>query len=108
MGDRSRIHGQHREPLCGTVAFRYRAGTETYELLTPNGAAYVMIYYALIVDPNLERKDLAGLGSRLKLHSGWKYQARALESPLDVATKNKEAVMLQDELQNSYQRHKAP
>lgn len=88
--------------------FRNWAGTEIYELLAPGGAAYVMISYALIVDPTLTKQDLPTLGSRLKLPTGWTYQARVLTQAMDVKTVNQEAVMIQDELQNSYQRYKTP
>jgi hypothetical protein len=84
--------------------FEFRAGAEIYELLAPNGSIYVMQSYAQIVDPNLTESDLAGLGARLTLPTGWSYRARTLEVPLLVRTPG-EATVVQDELQNTYSRY---
>lgn len=84
--------------------FEFRTGAEVYELLAPNGSAYVMQSYAQTVDPSLSEGDLAGLGARLMLPAGWTYRARTLESPLVVSTPG-EATVVQDDLQNTYSRH---
>ena len=84
--------------------FEFRAGAEIYELLAPNGSIYVMQSYAQIVDPALTESDLAGLGARLTLPTGWSYRARTLEAPLLVTTRG-EATVVQDELQNTYSRY---
>lgn len=84
--------------------FEFRAGAEIYELLAPNGAIYVMQSYAQIVDPALTESDLAGLGARLTLPTGWSYRARTLDAPLLVTTRG-EATVVQDELQNTYSRY---
>jgi hypothetical protein len=84
--------------------FEFAAGAEIYELLAPDGAAYVMQSYAQIVDPRLTESDLPGLGARLTLPAGWQYRARTLESPLVVRTPG-EATVVQDELQNTYSRY---
>jgi hypothetical protein len=84
--------------------FEFRAGSEIYELLAPDGSVYVMQSYAQIVDPGLSESDLAGLGARLTLPTGWEYRARTLESPLVVITLG-EATVVQDDLQNTYSRH---
>lgn len=82
----------------------YWAGSEVYELISPDSAVYVMQSYAQIVDENLIEADLPGLGSRLELPDGWTYNVRILEEPL-MLSNILDAVVLQDELENSYQRH---
>jgi hypothetical protein len=74
-----------------------------FELRAPNGARYVMQSYSQIVDPTLSIEDLSSLGARLAPPSGWSYQARLLQEPLVLTVKG-EATILQDELQNTYQR----
>jgi hypothetical protein len=63
----------------------------------------VMQSMSQIVDPTLVPDDLAALGTRLELPPGWTYEARRLDEDLRLTTDN-DAVVLQDELQNSYQR----
>jgi hypothetical protein len=58
--------------------------------------------WSQIVDPNLSRGDLRQLGERLELPEGWTYQARVLESPLKIDTAQRAALVLQDDLTNSY------
>jgi hypothetical protein len=83
--------------------FEFYAGSEIYELLAPDGSAYVMQSYAQIVDPSLSESDLSGLGTRLILPAGWQYRARTLAEALVVRTPG-EATVVQDELQNTYSR----
>ena len=86
-----------------TTDWTYLAGRPVYELVNPKGETYVMQSYAQIVDPNLRYDDLAGLGSRLKPPTGWQYRSRTLTADL-VAPSKGEAHVIQDELQNTYQR----
>ena len=90
-----------------TTTYVYRAGRPVYELFSPDGREYVMQTYALIVDPNLTMTDLATLGKRLHLPSGWHYRVRTPDQDL-VLKANGTAYVLQDELDNSYQRVTAP
>lgn len=83
--------------------FFYRNGSEIYELVAPDGRTYVLQTYARIVDPKLSAPDLPGLGKRLHLPKGWQYRARTLDHDL-VLRSTGTAHVLQDELQNSYQR----
>jgi hypothetical protein len=86
-----------------TTDWVFQAGKPVYELIDPKGQAYVMQAYSEIVDPNLSYADLEALASRLKLPQGWQYRSRALEQDL-VARSTGEAHIIQDELQNTYQR----
>jgi hypothetical protein len=86
-----------------TSAFEFWSGFESYQLISPEGVAYVMVSMSQIVDPDLSPADLSDLGSRLALPEGWTYQARRRITDLVLEAEG-EATMLQDELQNSYQR----
>jgi hypothetical protein len=105
------LHGRAKPYTENTVKrsseYVYREGRPVYELLAPDGRVYVMQTYALIVDPNLTEADLATLGKRLKLPAGWKYRTRILDRDLVLRTTGT-AYVLQDTLQNSYQRSTAP
>jgi hypothetical protein len=85
--------------------FTWGRGRVVHELFAPNGRVYVMQAYSQIVDPTLKRSQLAGLGSRLKLPKGWRYRVRRLKRDLVLATGGR-ATIIQDELQNTYQREK--
>ena len=50
--------------------FVFWAGSEIYQLTSPEGAVYTMISYAQLVDATLTEADLAGLGERLDLPEG--------------------------------------
>jgi hypothetical protein len=82
--------------------FTFDAGEEVYELQDPAFRRWVMQTWSQIVDPNLSRRDLRQLGERLELPEGWTYQARVLESPLRIDTAQRAALVLQDNLTNSY------
>jgi hypothetical protein len=84
------------------TVFTFDAGEQVYELQDAAFRRWVMQTWSQIVDPNLSRADLAGLGERLELPDGWKYQARILDSPLRIDTTTHAAQVLQDDLKNSY------
>ena len=86
-----------------TTDWVFLAGKPVYELVNPKGQVYVMQSYSQIVDPSLGYADLATLGSRLKPPKDWQYRSRTLTADL-VAQAKGEAHVLQDELQNTYQR----
>lgn len=86
-----------------TTMYLYRKGRLVYELIAPNGQLYVMQTYALIVDPNLTAAQLPDLGRKLKLPAGWQYRVRRLDADLVLRTSGT-AYVLQDDLENSYQR----
>ncbi len=84
------------------TVFTFDAGRTVYELVDPSGRRWVMQTWSQIVDPTLGLSDLAGIGSRLHLPAGWKYQVRRLDAPLQVVTTTTNAQVLQDDLQDSY------
>jgi hypothetical protein len=59
--------------------------------------------YSLAVDPTLTEAELPALGARLQLPDGWRYRARRLEEEWTLRVDG-EARVVQDELENSYQR----
>jgi hypothetical protein len=82
--------------------FGFEPGTTVFELIDAGGTTYVMQAWSQQVDPTLGEADLHDLGTRLALPAGWGYRARALEHELLIDTRDRPAVVLQDELQNSY------
>jgi hypothetical protein len=100
--------GLDRRPYTENVIRRktvyvYDQAREVYELAAPEGTSYVMQSYSLAVDPTLTEGDLTSLGSRLRLPSGWRYQVRQLPRKWSLQIDG-EARVIQDELENSYQR----
>ncbi|MEO1059451.1 MAG: hypothetical protein AAFY28_21295 [Actinomycetota bacterium] len=88
-----------------TTTWTYEAGSEVYELTDPDGNVYTMQSYSLIEDRSLTAADLPTLGDRLDLPEGWSYSSRVLDEPLQVALSPDGAIVIQDELNNAYQRN---
>jgi haloalkane dehalogenase len=88
-----------------TTVWTFLAGKPAYELVDPDGKVYVMQSYAQIVDPKLTMSELATLGSRLKLPSGWKYRVVTPKSNILVRAIDGKAYVVQDDLKNTYQRY---
>ena len=91
-------------PVARDTVFGFDAGSEVYELVAPDGTTYVMQARSQIVDEDLQESDLAALGERLKLPDGWRYRVRTLTEPLALRSTDGVAVVVQDELQDTYQR----
>lgn len=102
LGDRKR-QTYTENAVRRTTVYVYDQGSEVYELIAPDGTHYVMQSYSLMVDPTLTEADLPALGTRLQLPAGWRYQARRLPEEW-VLRVDGEARIVQDELENSYQR----
>jgi hypothetical protein len=84
------------------AVFFFDAGKPVYELVDPDGLAYVMQALCVGVDPTMGEGDLATLGDRLSMPEGWTYRTRILEDELVVDTTATVATVLQDEFENSY------
>jgi haloalkane dehalogenase len=102
------LGGLHREfyteqPVRRTTVYIWDQGREVYELVGPDGTTYVMQSYSLAVDPTLTEADLPTLGARLQVPDGWRYRVRRLEEEWLLHVDG-EALVIQDELENSYQR----
>jgi hypothetical protein len=83
--------------------WQWRKGRQIYELIASNGARYLMQAYAQIVDPNQTLSSLRSLGGRLQLPEGWRFRTRRLHKDLVLEARGT-ATIIQDELQNTYQR----
>jgi hypothetical protein len=84
------------------AVFFFDAGARVYELVDPDGVAYVMQAYCVGVDPTLTEDALATLGDRLAMPEGWTYRTRLLDAELVVDTSATLATVIQDELENTY------
>lgn len=84
------------------AAFTFDAGRPVFELVDSVGRRWVMQTYSQTVDATLSLDDLPGLGTRLTLPEGWRYESRALTEPLVVDTRDTAAHVLQDDLANTY------
>ena len=84
------------------AVFFFDAGSTVYELVDPDGRAYVMQALCIGVDPTMSEPSLASLGDRLAMPKGWTYRSRVLAEELIVDTTETIATVLQDELENSY------
>jgi hypothetical protein len=93
------IHRVDRE-----TTFIYNAGRTVYELRASDASMWVMQSWSQQVDPTLNQRDLANLGSKLKLPAGWTYRRHRLTRPLEVVTVRAAAEVLQDNLGNTYSR----
>src|SRR5262249_20369675 len=58
----------NRDTVC-----RFKAGLPVFMIEAADGSRYAMQAYSQIVDKTLNYEDLATLGPRLKLPSGWRY-----------------------------------
>lgn len=84
------------------AVFTFDAGRPVFELVDAEGNRWVMQTYSQVADKTLTLEDLTGLGSRLKMPAGWRYETRTLTEPLVVDTTETVAQVLQDDLTNSY------
>ena len=84
------------------AVFFWDAGKPVYELVAPDGIAYVMQALCIGVDPAMSEGTLATLGDRLALPEGWSYRTRILDEELVVDTTATVATVVQDEFENSY------
>jgi hypothetical protein len=87
--------------VARAAVFSFAAGSTVYELTGPDGV-YVMQSWCTAVDTGLTEPDLVALGERLVVPDGWTFGSRRLGEPLHIRTTTEEAVVLQDELRNSY------
>ena len=84
------------------AVFFFDAGKTVYELVDPEGRAFVMQACCVGVDSGMTEESLATLGERLALPEGWSYRTRVLETELVVDTSATLATVVQDEFENTY------
>ena len=73
----------------------YKAGQPVYELIAPEGDAFVM------QSTNVKPGDLATLGEKLHPAEGWRFRTRTLEETLTVELDGKVKTVM-DDLRNVY------
>ena len=84
------------------AVFFWDAGKLVYELVDPEGRAFVMQARCVGVDSGMTEESLATLCDRLALPAGWTYRSRVLESELVIDTSATLATVVQDEFENTY------
>lgn len=84
------------------AVFFFDAGKTVYELVDPDGRAFVMQARCVGVDSGMKEESLANLGERLALPEGWSYRSRVLGSELVIDTSATLATVVQDEFENTY------
>ena len=102
LGDKpATVPYEERYVNRGAVFF-FDAGSVVYELINPQGKAYVMQAYCVGVDPTLNLDNLGDLAARLDLPIGWSFRSRILDAELVVDTTDHPATVVQDEFENTY------
>ena len=84
------------------AVFFFDAGKTVYELVDPEGQAFVMQARCVGVDSSITEQSLETLGDRLALPAGWTYKSRMLNSELVIDTSATLATVVQDEFENTY------
>jgi hypothetical protein len=84
------------------AVFFFDAGKTVYELVDPEGRAFVLQARCVGVDSGMTEESLATLGERLALPEGWSYRTRVLDAELVVDTSATLATVVQDEFENTY------
>ena len=83
--------------------YRYYKGSKVYQIVNDKGEVFTMQAFSQIVDKNQTIESLDSLSQRIKLPEGWSYRVVTLEKEL-VLNSGGQAYILQDDLQNTYQR----
>jgi hypothetical protein len=91
-------------PVARETVFRFWAGSEIHVLTDPDGTEYVMQSFSQQIDPTLSIDQLPGLGGRLALPEGWTFSTEVLTEDRELLSRNAVATVVQDDLQNTYQR----
>lgn len=87
-----------------TTTYTFLAHTQMFFLTNPQGERYIMQSYSQQVDPSLTLAQLPSIGDILQLPDGWKYQVGSCDRDLTVSTIGNQAIILQDNLENTYQK----
>lgn len=83
--------------------FKFKKNNRIYKLINPAGEVYVMQSYTTMVKSDLTIDDLETLDQVLDVPDGWRFESEVLEEELEL-TSDGDAVVIQDELENSYQK----
>jgi hypothetical protein len=98
------LHRPFREQTINRdTVYTFKVGRPVFMLEAADGSRYAMQAYAQIVDKTLTYDDLPGLGAKLKLPSGWRFNSTVPDQDLVLGAKGT-ATVVQDELENTYQK----
>jgi hypothetical protein len=102
------LFGLRNEPyrertIARETRYVFQAGKPVFLLVRPDGLRYAMQAYAQTIDKTLSYADLPALGARLKLPSRWRYETIVPSTDLVVGAQG-EAIVVQDDLDNTYQK----
>lgn len=86
------------------TTYTYDQGKKVYELISNQGDVYTMQSASREIDATLTIAELDHLGDRLSLPDGWSYRVRVLSENATYQIDGTASV-IQDELQNSYQKN---
>ena len=98
------LHRPYREQTINRdTLYTFEAGQPVFTLEAADGSRYVMQAFSQIVDKSLSYGELPTLGAKLKLPSGWRYSSMVPEKDLVLGAAGT-ATVIQDELENTYQK----
>ena len=86
-----------------TTQWIYSAGKPMFLLQGPDGSKYAMQSYAQIVDKTQTYDDLASLADRLTLPAGWSFAVSVPDADMTYPAAG-QAIVVQDDLDNTYQK----
>ncbi|HEY9755344.1 MAG TPA: hypothetical protein V6C97_09290 [Oculatellaceae cyanobacterium] len=89
--------------VARTTTWVYRKGLPVYQLIAPDEAVYFMQSFS-VQKENQTIDSLPQLGSKLHLPSGWSYRTVTLSDDYLLKAENGEAYVVQDDLDDTYQR----
>lgn len=102
LADIFRNKPYHDHKVNRHTTWLFRAGKPVYELVDPHGKIYVMQSYSVQIKPQ-NTNSLAKLADILKLPKGWRFKTGILLKDDTVVAVNDKAIVVQDELMNTYQ-----
>jgi hypothetical protein len=98
------LHRPYRQQIINRdTVYTFKAGRPVFMLEAADGSRYAMQAYSQIFDKTLSYDDLPTLGAQLKLPSGWRYSSMVPDKNLVLGAQGK-ATVIQDELENTYQK----
>ncbi|MEO1449126.1 MAG: hypothetical protein AAFV07_06330 [Bacteroidota bacterium] len=85
------------------TTFKFKKNNRIYKLINPDGDVFVMQSYTTMVKGDLTIDALENLGQVLDVPDGWRFESEVLEEELELTSLG-DAIVIQDELENSYQK----
>lgn len=101
---KGKINPYEERVIIRATKYVFNKGSQVY-LLHHNDDSYIMQSFAQIVRPNLNEAELKTLANELKMPVGWTYESKILDKSIVLETRDDgEAILIQDDFQNSYQK----